>query len=96
MDIHKDRIREIFLANGFTIKEGQFDLKPYVYEAAEALLRESYAMAGMGLLGRANPSGCVCTGPDADPDFPICECWEGVGMSNSPCDECGHDEGCHK
>ena len=32
------RIREIFLANGFTIKEGQTDLKPYVYQAAHALL----------------------------------------------------------
>jgi len=31
-------IREIFLKNGFTIKEGQTDLKEYVYEAAFALL----------------------------------------------------------
>ena len=36
----KDKIRLIFLNKGFTIKEGQPDLKPYVYEAAEALLRE--------------------------------------------------------
>lgn len=33
-----DQIREVFLANGFTIKEGQADLKPYVYAAARALL----------------------------------------------------------
>ena len=33
-----DKIREIFLANGFSIKEGQTDLKPYVYAAARALL----------------------------------------------------------
>jgi len=32
------QIRDVFLANGFTVKEGQTDLKPYVYEAAEALL----------------------------------------------------------
>ncbi len=36
------RIRTIFLANGFTIKDGQTDLKPYVYtewrDAASALL----------------------------------------------------------
>jgi hypothetical protein len=32
------RIREIFLANGFTVKDGQTDLKPYVYKAAYALL----------------------------------------------------------
>lgn len=39
--LSKDKIREIFLANGFTVKEGQTDLKPYVYEAAEALLKEA-------------------------------------------------------
>lgn len=33
----RDAIRQVFLARGFTIKEGQTDLKPYVYEAAEAL-----------------------------------------------------------
>ena len=35
--MNKDKIRDIFLAAGFTIKEGQTDLKPYVYAAAEAL-----------------------------------------------------------
>lgn len=34
----KAQIREIFLQAGFTIKEGQSDLKPYVYEAAQDLL----------------------------------------------------------
>ena len=33
------QIREVFLANGFTIKPGHDDLKPYVYEAARELLR---------------------------------------------------------
>jgi len=33
-----ETIREIFMAHGFTIKEGQTDLKPYVYAAARALL----------------------------------------------------------
>lgn len=33
-----DQIRAIFLENGFTIKEGMTDLKPYVYQAARALL----------------------------------------------------------
>ena len=32
------QIRDVFLSNGFTIKEGQTDLKEYVYEAAYALL----------------------------------------------------------
>jgi hypothetical protein len=36
----RDAIRRVFMAHGFTIKDGQTDLKPYVYEAAEALLRE--------------------------------------------------------
>ncbi|KPB28451.1 hypothetical protein [Pseudomonas amygdali] len=30
-------VREVFLRNGFTIKEGQTDLKPYVYAAAKEL-----------------------------------------------------------
>jgi len=33
-----DQIREIFLANGFTVKDGQTNLKPYVYEAARVLI----------------------------------------------------------
>lgn len=33
-----DVIRRVFLEHGFTIKEGQSDLKPYVYAAARALL----------------------------------------------------------
>lgn len=33
-----DQIRTVFLASGFTVKEGQTDLKPYVYKAARALL----------------------------------------------------------
>lgn len=36
--ITNDDIREIFLAAGFTIKEGQTDLKPYVFNAARMLL----------------------------------------------------------
>ena len=36
----RDTIRTIFMAHGFKIKDGEADLKPYVYEAAEAMLRE--------------------------------------------------------
>ena len=32
------QIRDIFMTNGFTIKDGQDDLKPYVYAAARDLL----------------------------------------------------------
>jgi len=38
MNLTKEQIREVFLASGFTVKEGQTDLKPYVYAAAEAML----------------------------------------------------------
>lgn len=34
----RDQIREVFMAHGFTVKEGQTDLKQYVYDAAHALL----------------------------------------------------------
>lgn len=36
--LSRDQIREVFMAHGFTIKEGQTDLKQYVYDAAHALL----------------------------------------------------------
>lgn len=36
----KDQIRAVLLAAGFTIKDGQTDLEPYVFEAAGALLRQ--------------------------------------------------------
>lgn len=44
----KDRIREIFMAHSFTVKEGHTDLKPYVYEAAYALLNEAPQQAAEG------------------------------------------------
>ena len=37
--VNKDKIREIFLRNGFTVKDGETDLKQYVYDAAIELLR---------------------------------------------------------
>lgn len=36
--LSKDKIRSILLANGYTIKDGESDLKTYVYAAAKALL----------------------------------------------------------
>lgn len=38
--IDRDRIRDIFMAHGFKIKEGQTDIEQYVYDAADALIRE--------------------------------------------------------
>lgn len=35
----RDQIRAVFTEHGFSVKEGQKDLKEYVYEAANALLR---------------------------------------------------------
>ncbi|HGA2734350.1 TPA: hypothetical protein ACIR09_005391, partial [Pseudomonas aeruginosa] len=37
--VNRSVIRDVFLRNGFTIKDGHSDLKPYVYAAAEELLR---------------------------------------------------------
>lgn len=34
----RERIREVFLRNGFTVKPGQEDLKEYIYVAAEELV----------------------------------------------------------
>jgi hypothetical protein len=39
----RNAIRSILLAHGFKIHEGQSDLKPYVYEAVESVLRASIA-----------------------------------------------------
>ena len=41
----KGKIRDICLRSGFTIKEGETDLKPYVFEAGEKLIRAGQAMA---------------------------------------------------
>jgi hypothetical protein len=40
--MNKEQIRAIFLKNGFTVKEGQTDLKDYVYAAADDLLAAGY------------------------------------------------------
>ncbi|AMC34788.1 hypothetical protein [Janthinobacterium sp. B9-8] len=36
--LKNEEIKRIFLENGFSVKEGESDLKPYVYQAARALL----------------------------------------------------------
>jgi hypothetical protein len=41
-----NEIRNIFMRHGFTIKGGQGDLKPYVYEAARSLLAAQANMKG--------------------------------------------------
>ncbi|HAU5488779.1 TPA: hypothetical protein JD194_06755 [Cronobacter sakazakii] len=38
LTVSKDEIRKIFMRNGFTIKDGQSDLKDYVYDAAFELI----------------------------------------------------------
>jgi hypothetical protein len=38
MMIQKDAIRQEFLDAGFPVKQGESDLKPYVYEAATRLI----------------------------------------------------------
>ena len=39
MSITNEEIKLIFLENGFSIKEGLDDLKPYVYEAARKVIK---------------------------------------------------------
>lgn len=34
----RDTIRDVFMRNGFVIKDGHCDLKPYVYDAANELI----------------------------------------------------------
>lgn len=69
----RDAIRRIFMAHGFTIKEGQTDLKPYVYEAAESLLRElSPAVAvpdGYALVPIEPTPEMVAAGAEGDSQF---------------------------
>lgn len=47
-ELPKDVIRAVFIENGFTVKEGQTDLKQYVYDAANELLRRSRLRASNG------------------------------------------------
>lgn len=47
----RDVIRATLVANGFTIKEGQTDLKPYVYEAVEALFAKATPTAAQDVAG---------------------------------------------
>lgn len=52
----REQIKTVFLANGFKVKpqaDGQPDLNPYVYEAAQALLGEH--------VGYLSPSGAFHT-----------------------------------
>lgn len=37
--LKKNTIRKVFMRNGFTVKEGQTDLKDYVYSAANELMQ---------------------------------------------------------
>lgn len=72
-DERKATIRRVFMAHGFTIKDGQTDLKPYVYEAAEALLRElSPAVAvpeGYALVPVEPTPEMVAAGAEGDSQF---------------------------
>lgn len=46
--ITHDQVRQIFMASGFTIKDGQADLKDYVYKAAYSLLDAQRALNKKG------------------------------------------------
>lgn len=50
-------IKEVFLSRGFSVKAGCNDLKPYVYEAARALLARARTEAFVGLAN--TPDDCA-------------------------------------
>lgn len=54
--LSQDEVRAIFLDCGFVIKEGQTDLKPYVYEAAQLLESRVRAIAAAAPQAPAAPS----------------------------------------
>ncbi|GAB2704176.1 hypothetical protein [Comamonas sediminis] len=57
-----EQIKAVFLANGFTIKEGLTDLKSYVYKAARALLQLSTTDQLAALIEGMSVSVDVSTG----------------------------------
>lgn len=58
----RDQIRDVFLHHGFTVKEGQSDLKEYVYDAAYALLALAAKQAGAPFQQRVQPWMLACFG----------------------------------
>ena len=54
--MNRAQIKEIFLEHGFTVKEGQSDLKEYVYQAAEALLQKATGYQQVGYMRWQNGS----------------------------------------
>lgn len=67
--LDRDRIRAIFMDHGFTIKEGQSDLKEYVYDAANALLAEA-ALQPPERWREEQPDGTVVDVDPADMEQP--------------------------
>jgi hypothetical protein len=78
-----DQIREIFIANGFTVKEGQTDLKPYVYAAARALLEAALKPGNVASKTR-NPKYPWKPSHGWDKCM---KCFEDFSME--PCNHCG-------
>lgn len=58
-DEQRALVRSIFMAHGFTIKEDQTDLKPYVYDAARALLAAAGNSQGQAAQPEQQPVGEV-------------------------------------
>lgn len=72
-----DDIKELALANGFTLKQqpdGTMDLNPYVYQFARALLAEATGRTVCSISNLLQYIGDF--GPDADPDVVSSEAWE--------------------
>ena len=78
--VTRDQIRDVFMRNGFTVKENQTDLKPYVYAAAEELL--SIARASQ----QCTQSSWVPDGWQLVPKEPTAEMIEALAASFWPAD----------
>ena len=86
--LDRDAIRAVFMKHGFTIKEGQTDLTPYVYAAAEELIelaRSAQPRTTIVQQAEATPcGGCVGTGSDLDEMGETCGECSGSGRVIAP------------
>ncbi|HCF5688137.1 TPA: hypothetical protein NIH14_001817 [Pseudomonas aeruginosa] len=101
--VNRTVIRDVFLRNGFTIKDGHSDLKPYVYAAAEELLRLGGHAVDSNPVAQAQHSAgyaearqcvnCRHIGINDAADYAAChDCrWTGPEPDEDKCPGCGSE-----
>ena len=68
-DVEKNKlIREVFLKNGFTVKEGELDLKSYVYAAGRELIERAALTKWVKCSDHLPDSDCTCIVNQCDTD----------------------------